>query len=1341
MPAAPAHRLLALALALTLAGALFAVRPAAAQVAPPHPGVELPPGYFDRLALDRDAFQFKHAWIAQTRRVQHNRRLRELGRLDGIMDGSSASAFRVEGTRRVPVLAGKFANTGSDPYSVIQLQQQLFDGPNPTGTVTQFYDEISSGYINLTGTVYGAQGGGLFPVSQNDTYYEGPSGCNGLCSSANTGEYLKELLDGADSWVDFSQFDNDGPDGIPNSGDDDGYVDFVAFVQPEAGGECGGNNIWSHRWVYEGWWGAPYSTNDAAANGGTIKVSDYTIQPLVSCNGTSLIEIGVFAHEFGHAFGLPDLYDTDYSSAGVGNWCLMASGSYGGDGSHPATPAHMSAWCKEQLGWVDPTLVCGDLTGASLPAVETSGEVLKVFPHGVPDDEYFLVENRVKTGFDTYLRTSGLAIWHIDNGVSGNTNEAHKLVDLEEADGLDQLDSNTNRGDAGDLYPGAYAVQLFDDTTHPDAHDYAGAATGFSASNFGAAANPRTLDVTLTGCRLGVVDVAVDDAANGNNSGSLDGNERAGLTVGLRNDLLPDVTGVEGTLVSLTPGVVVRQASVSYGTVTGSVVNYGAGAFEIEATGPLADGAAVDLRLDLTGDAGYSSSSDITLHAGNYVLLVEDDGSEAHRSLFTAAVTAAGYAYVAHDVAVDGLPGLGRLQSARAVIWYTGQEYDDTFTPEEQAVLESYLDGGGALFVTGQDIGYDLVSQGSAADQAFYQDYLHANFISDSSGSTPDNTLTGVTGDPIGNGISLDLAGGDGANNSTYPSVISSRAGASDVFRYSSTKTGAVRFSTGHKLVYFAYNFEAINAASVRATTMQRVLDWLFPADVTPPTAAVVSPDGGEVLDACGSSAVTWTASDDVGVTSVDLYWSDDPAELVWQPIATGLPNTGSAVWTRSGVFADSARVKVVAHDAAGLQGVDFSNAAFTLAALAPPSASVAAPNGGEAFPAGSVVPVSWSMSDTCAGIDSTRVFASLDGGGSWSWVGTVPAPDTVFAWSTPAMVTDSVLVRVEVHAASGLTGVDESDALFSLADATPPTVSLIAPDGGESFGTGNAVPVDWSASDDAGVDHLDLYYSTDDGGSWTAMATGEANSPPFGWTAPDLPSTLYRVRVVAFDALGNSAADTSSASFTVADDDAPVVTLTAPDGGEALTGGLNADITGSATDNVGVDSVCVAYTRDDGASWVAIACGTVSFPYAWAVPDSASDSCRVRITAWDAAGNSAAAMSDSTFSILGNTTAVGPGFGGVTRPVLLQSRPNPMRASSAVLAFYLPVRMPVSLRIYDLSGRLVKTVAEGEFAGGYHETTWNGTSDAGVRVGHGIYFTVLRTPERREVRKLVKLQ
>jgi len=252
----------------------------------------------------------------------------------------------------VPVLMGKFLSTGADPYPVASLQTKLFSPP-PAASMRGLYDEMSYGSLNLTGTVYN-----WVTVSSADTYYEGAAGCNGLCGTAKTGQFILETLQLNDAAVNFGLYDNDGPDGVPNSGDDDGYVDFVAIVQPEIGGECGNNNIWSHRWAVAGWPefnDQPWTTNDARVGGGFIQVQDYTIQAAQgSANGcgAGINEIGVFCHEFGHAFGLPDLYDGNGSS-GIGHWGLMGSGNW----NTPTNPAHFDAWCKSELGWIVPTEV------------------------------------------------------------------------------------------------------------------------------------------------------------------------------------------------------------------------------------------------------------------------------------------------------------------------------------------------------------------------------------------------------------------------------------------------------------------------------------------------------------------------------------------------------------------------------------------------------------------------------------------------------------------------------------------------------------------------------------------------------------------------------------------------------------------------------------------------------------------------------------------------------------------------------------------------------------------------------------------------------------------------
>ena len=116
---------------------------------------------------------------------------------------------------------------------------------------------------------------------------------------------------------------------------------------------------------------------------------DYTIQPAkgsVTGCGNGIIEIGVFGHEFGHAFGITDLYDTNGGGWGVGEHALMGSGNW----RNPPNPAHMSAWTKKELGWLTPTVISTAGTYA-LSAVEFDAEVYRI-DFGFPANEYLLIE-------------------------------------------------------------------------------------------------------------------------------------------------------------------------------------------------------------------------------------------------------------------------------------------------------------------------------------------------------------------------------------------------------------------------------------------------------------------------------------------------------------------------------------------------------------------------------------------------------------------------------------------------------------------------------------------------------------------------------------------------------------------------------------------------------------------------------------------------------------------------------------------------------------------------------------------------------------------------------------
>ena len=323
----------------------------------------------------------------------------------------------------------------------------MFNGPSDKPTFRQYYLNNSYGKLDMTVDVVG-----WVRAQQNYRRY-GHSG-----GYAASHALVAEAIAGAEGQgVDFSKYDND----------DDGKVDGVIIIHAGPGAEEGGRDeyVWSHRWAIN----SVYYDNRF--------VSDYTIQPETRYGGR--VGIGIFCHEFGHLLGLPDLYDTDFSdnrSNGIGEWGLMGTGGWLGE---EAYPAGMSAWSKEAMGWAEAEDITDQYGAYTLDAASLNNAFYKI--RTAHPNEYFLLENRQLRGMDTQLNGTGLAIWHVDREKTAqypasnlvNADARRKGVDLEEADGREDLDNYTNRGDQGDLFPGFSGNRSFNHTTRPNANSYA----------------------------------------------------------------------------------------------------------------------------------------------------------------------------------------------------------------------------------------------------------------------------------------------------------------------------------------------------------------------------------------------------------------------------------------------------------------------------------------------------------------------------------------------------------------------------------------------------------------------------------------------------------------------------------------------------------------------------------------------------------------------------------------------------------------------------------------------------------------------------------------------------
>jgi M6 family metalloprotease-like protein len=451
--------------------------------APPEGGSDWPAAFQERLRLNPTFFTYQQAFIRLVQRVQENRIA--WANRDPNELASPTLPTVIKGRKAIPVLPVKFSDTKVDPFDPPRLQQQLF-GSWPTETMSQLYKRMSSGALDVTGTVHPWK-----TLSHDGSFYAGPDvrpkeSCYGVCSHSKVPEMVREALT-SHAGIDWSKFDNDGPDDVPNSADDDGYVDFVAIVQPNFGGECraqpGNRNIWSHRSALKNAGGQEFVTQSFWTNPTTgakrfIKINDYVIVPSLACDAKTMIQIGVFAHEFGHAWGLPDLYALDGQWQGVGHWCLMGYGSWGGDGKSPDKPVQLSAWAKSMLGWLQPTLIGADRQSVTLNDVSTSATAIKI-PIPRSPNQYYLLENRERSLADPSLPASGLLIWRIDDSVifpgglaSNSVNAAviRKGVAVIEASGQEldlPITKGGNRGDPGDVFPGSGNKRTFDEASTP----------------------------------------------------------------------------------------------------------------------------------------------------------------------------------------------------------------------------------------------------------------------------------------------------------------------------------------------------------------------------------------------------------------------------------------------------------------------------------------------------------------------------------------------------------------------------------------------------------------------------------------------------------------------------------------------------------------------------------------------------------------------------------------------------------------------------------------------------------------------------------------------------------
>ena len=291
-----------------------------------------------------------------------------------------------QGTHRIPVVLVNFSDKEfviDDPRTAFSnmLNQEGYSANGGTGSVHDYYYENSHGAYDPVFEVFG-------PVTlSNDSEYYAYN------KTGRAGEALREACGLLDSEIDFTRYDSD----------NDGSVDMIlmyyaGYNQAEGGGS---KTIWPH----QGYTGGRFDGKSLSRYFCTSELRGYS--------GGRMCGIGTTSHEFGHSLGLPDFYDTDYedngSAGALYSYSIMCSGSYNNNG---CTPPYLNSEELLLLGWGNeqvPVTRKGEMT---LEPIQESGIAYRT--ETTMDGEYFVYECRTRTGWDRYIASGGLLVYHVD---------------------------------------------------------------------------------------------------------------------------------------------------------------------------------------------------------------------------------------------------------------------------------------------------------------------------------------------------------------------------------------------------------------------------------------------------------------------------------------------------------------------------------------------------------------------------------------------------------------------------------------------------------------------------------------------------------------------------------------------------------------------------------------------------------------------------------------------------------------------------------------------------------------------------------------------------------------
>ncbi len=824
-----------------------------------------------------------------------------------------------------------------------RVAASAFDGLYFTNSnsVNAYFNAVSRNTCNFTTSNLPSAMGWL-RMPQTYEYYVNSS--NGFGSyPRNAQKLFEDAISAAVSRINFSTYDNN----------HDNRCDGVILVHSGPGAEFTGDNtdIWSHAWAV-----SPQTLNG-------VTVSNYCTVPEYWINSGDMT-IGVSCHEMGHnQFALPDLYDTDYSSQGIGDWSLMASGSWNGPlGNSPAFP---DAWSRVSMGFASATTISTSIPSATILPSETASSFYKIAANP-STTEYYLLENRQLTSFDAALPASGLLIWHIDESIGNNNNEyytghttGHYHVALEQADGLNHLERNQNNGDAADPFPGSTTNRRFAPSTTPSSLRYGGLTTTppIDISNISVSGSNITAAISLAQ----LPNIAVL-APNGGESWAVGSSQTIRWTS-------YQVTGLLNIYLK-------RSPTETWVRIGPNVSN--TGSFRWTVTGPATSTAKI-LVQNAAATIKDSSQTVFSIYVPPSITITAPNTAESWQLGTIKTITW-------NSVNVSGTVSIQLNRSYPTGSWetlYAGVTNNSSHT----------------WTVTGTTSSTSRFRILSDATPTVGDTTNASLYICNLSLSAPDGGQSwGIGSRQTISWTNANLAG----NISLY--LRRTPTSTLEVIATNITNTGS-RVWTVTGPVTSTARILVRNVACIVADSSSSTFSIFQPPKIT-----VTSPNGAELWQGGTIHNVTWTALSISGTVVVQINRSYPSG--TWETLQSGVSASGSYPWTVSGSGSTN-RIRVVWSSNSMI--CDTSNAIFSI-----PSIVLTSPNGGENLTIGSTRTITWTSSLVSGTLNIylrrsnsttwTRICPNVANTGSARWVVTSPITSTakILIQNAAATIKDS---------------------------------------------------------------------------------------------------------------------------------------------------------------------------------------------------------------------------------------------------------------------------------------------------------------------------------------------